>query len=244
MNDSQMIRRLVKKGATRVGIQIARRSARTDPQLRRQLLLRWLGVDLMWDIGANIGQYARELREGGYCGRIVSFEPQALAFSKLEAAAADDKLWTVLNIALGDARGHVEMQISAEPTASSLLPFDREFERHPAWAMVGTESVRVETADDLLAKLSPEHCTVGIKLDAQGFEGKILAGARELLARAVFLECELLLRPFYEKQARPEELISLLYDAGLRLATAYPAHIDLTTGASWWMDAIFIRDPD
>ena len=42
---------------------------------RRMKLISLKEIDLIIDVGANIGQYATLIREYGYKGRISSFEP-------------------------------------------------------------------------------------------------------------------------------------------------------------------------
>lgn len=234
----------IKRAGQHAGIHIARHSARTDPHLRRALLLDWLGVDLLFDIGANVGQYGLELRAGGYRGRIVSFEPQGGPFQELAAAAAGDDRWVVNNIGLADHAGEAEIGVSPQSGASSLLPMGaRHIEMHPDTVFVGSETVRLGVADAVATEWLEDDSTVALKLDVQGFEMAVLAGAGELLRRAVFAECELLLEHLYEGQAEADELIASFYAAGLKLAGTEAGHVDAATGRVAWMDAIFIREP-
>lgn len=49
-------------------------------------------IDCVIDVGANAGQYGKFLREIGFEGHIVSFEPVSVAFTLLEQqSAADEK---------------------------------------------------------------------------------------------------------------------------------------------------------
>src|SRR4051812_23319796 len=61
-------------------------------------------IETVIDVGANAGQFARLLRERiAYQGRIISIEPLPDVFAGLQAKAAGDDNWSVLNMALGDA---------------------------------------------------------------------------------------------------------------------------------------------
>jgi hypothetical protein len=66
--------------------------------------LRSRNIDLVIDVGANVGQYAERLRKDAYTGWIVSFEPTAAAYEELAALANKDGRWKAINIALGDMR--------------------------------------------------------------------------------------------------------------------------------------------
>jgi FkbM family methyltransferase len=228
----------------RAGWHIARHSPRNDPALRRARVLDWLGVNLLFDVGGNVGQYGTEVRGGGYRGQIVSFEPQSGPFARLSEVAAGDDRWTVLNIGLGSSPGTAEINVSPQSGASSLLPMgSRHLEMHPGTSYVGTEEIRVETLDSQAAQYLEAASVVGLKLDVQGYEAEVLAGGRELLRRAVVVECEMLLEGLYEGQAQPDELISSFYDAGLRLAGAELGYTDPERGTVAWIDTLFVRHP-
>ena len=58
-------------------------------------------VDIVFDIGANDGGYATELRQSGWSGPLVSFEPQPATFSRLKQRFEGDSQWSGHQIGLG-----------------------------------------------------------------------------------------------------------------------------------------------
>ena len=61
-------------------------------------------IDLVIDVGANNGQFGRLLRETGYEGDILSFEPVGKTFVKLRENCANDNKWRQIKLALGNKR--------------------------------------------------------------------------------------------------------------------------------------------
>ena len=94
------------------GWDIIRWTGLQHPLGQRMRLLRHYGVTVVLDVGANEGQYGRELRLAGYKGRIVSFEPMAAPFAKLATAARSDPGWDVVQLALGEANAETEINVS------------------------------------------------------------------------------------------------------------------------------------
>lgn len=102
------VRRVFRESLRRIGWDVRR----VDPlksesaQLARQLLVH--GIDVVFDVGASIGQFAEQLRHAGYPGRIVSFEASSAAHLKLTARARHDTNWIIApRIALGDLKGRL-----------------------------------------------------------------------------------------------------------------------------------------
>ena len=62
----------IKAAGRRVGVELLRFNPTNSLDAARPLVLRDQGVDLVVDVGANEGQWARELRAEGYKGTIVS----------------------------------------------------------------------------------------------------------------------------------------------------------------------------
>ena len=61
--------------------------------LRRIKIMRGNNINLVIDVGAHRGTYGNELRNDGYRGRIVSFEPLAGPFNELRKKVEKDSLW-------------------------------------------------------------------------------------------------------------------------------------------------------
>ncbi|KQO42163.1 MULTISPECIES: FkbM family methyltransferase [unclassified Aeromicrobium] len=220
---------------------LARRglALRRHPGARRQRILAAAGVDLVVDVGAARGGFAREVRSFGYTGRLVSFEPLAAAYADLAAAAADDPAWDVRNRALGSSPGEAEINVASNSDSSSLLPMD---ERHVAAApevgYVATETITVARLDDELAD-DPARRPF-LKLDTQGFEREVLAGGPTMLERAVGLQLELSFVPLYSGGMLVDEAVSFAYDHGFTMA-AIDAGFSDPSGRLLQADGVFVR---
>ena len=227
---------LVKRAAERAGLEIGRHRPRAR---RRAQLIAAQGIELVIDVGANRGQYARELRAHGYTERILSFEPSAGAFAALERYARTDPNWDVRQLAASDTKGMAEL--GAAGNFSSLLPVgERLAALFPEAAPRGTERVgacRLDTAD---IALPPGRGTL-LKLDVQGYERRVLVGARDILQRITLIETELSVVTLYDDQPLLAEMICLLDAEGYRLLTLDPILRDRRTGEYLQFDGLFIR---
>jgi len=215
---------------------------RKHPAARRQNMFALRGVDLVLDVGGANGGYGRELRQFGYAGRIVSFEPLANAYAELSANIAKDPSWTARNHALGDEAGEALINVASNSTSSSLLPMqDSHREAEPSVGIVGTETIRVERLDDVVTDIIRPADTVFLKVDTQGFERHVLAGGSDTLARSVGLQLELSFVSLYEGGMLANEAISLAYDAGFHLEVIEQGWAS-PTGQMLQADGIFFRD--
>ena len=138
--------------------------------------LRSRNIDLVIDVGANVGQYAQSLRNDAYAGWIVSFEPIAAAYEELAALANKDARWKALNMALGDKEGVANINVSQSPVFSSILPqLPAATKFSSAAQVVRSESVRIARLDDIFAEL-PTSKAAFLKIDTQGYERQVLLG--------------------------------------------------------------------
>ncbi|MEH3103693.1 MAG: FkbM family methyltransferase [Sphingomonas phyllosphaerae] len=155
-------------------------------------------IDLVVDVGGNLGQFAGQVRECGYAGRIHSFEPVSNVFAALEQRAARDPNWQVSRAALGAAPGEVQINLYDNHTLNSLHALDHGVAQRLAVdpRVIGTETVPIATLDDMLAD-DPAR-SIFLKIDTQGHERAVLDGASATLARATALLLELPVVALYE----------------------------------------------
>ena len=202
------------------------------------------GTDLILDVGANRGQFARGMRACGYTGHITSFEPLSDAHVQLVSEAADDALGDVVErCAVGAAAGEAQINVAGNSYSSSLLPMlDRHSRAAPGSAYQGAESCRVITLDDYIeGTLSDATVTFGLKCDTQGYEAQVLTGARRNLSRIKVIMCEMSLIPLYDGAPTMPELCRLLADAGYRCIAIGPEFEDPRTGELLQVNGIFVR---
>ncbi|HEX5049764.1 MAG TPA: FkbM family methyltransferase [Gammaproteobacteria bacterium] len=223
---------------------VRRRKSAANRGVRQLLLgLERFRVDLVLDVGANVGQFAREIRAFGFARRIVSFEPLSDAHRRLIEAAAGDKDWQVHpRCALGDRDGEIAINVSANSVSSSLLPMTgAHVGAAGTSAYVGRETVplcRLDTvADAYLAAARHPF----LKIDTQGFEWLVLDGAAQSLPRLCGVLCELSLVELYEGQHLWRDVIERLELGGLTLWNIQPGFADPRDGRTLQVDAVFFR---
>jgi FkbM family methyltransferase len=209
---------------------------------RRMRILDDNGVTVVLDVGANRGQFASELRVGGYGGRIVSFEPLATAYTALRHAAADDPRWESRRLALSDSDGEAELHVSGNSVSSSLLAMEaRHVDAAPTSRYVATERVPQARLDALADELRLAGNAIYLKLDVQGAEAQAFEGARKTLPHVVAIETELSLVPLYRDQLLLREMLDLLDAAGFDPVSLEPAYADPRNGHVLQVDGIFLR---
>jgi len=85
-----VIRRTIKALLRKLGLSVHRLEAHHEAELHLATKIAELGVRTLFDVGANIGQFAQGMRKRGYDGRIVSFEPLQACHAALEQASVGD----------------------------------------------------------------------------------------------------------------------------------------------------------
>jgi len=223
------------------GIEVVARRPRNYPRLRRPLLMAEEQITLALDVGANRGQWARELRDGGYLGRIVSFEPGSEAFSQLDRAAGNDRSWECRPLAIGASTGPATLYVSANSVSSSLLHHsERQLSAEPRSAVVRTETVELQRLDGI-HDLARDDDRILLKADVEGAEIDVLMGAAGLLDRTRLLELELSAVPLHEGQPLLGEVVRWCELAGFVLTGIEVSYRDRLTGDLFSANGFFRR---
>jgi FkbM family methyltransferase len=226
-----------------LGYEAHRYSVQSSPGAQLAHLIRAAGIDRVLDVGANVGQYGRHLRAHGYQGRILSFEPLSAAHASLTRTARNDPLWSVASrMAIGAAKGEITIHIAGNMLSSSILDMLPEHERAaPGSGFVSSESAPVERLDEAAAGFVGSSCTTLLKMDTQGYEDRVLAGAQGILDQIRAIQTELSLSPLYEGQLLFDEMRARIEAQGFELAALLPGYVHAVTGRTLQVDGVFLR---
>ena len=202
-------------------------------------------IDVVLDVGANQGHYGIELRERGFRGRIVSFEPISSVFDALEKRARRDALWDCYRLGIGDADGDLTISVATAPVFSSF----KAPSAYTAGKFVGAREERKETVPvmrlDTFLGQHPEYLSnTFLKIDTQGFEKEVLIGAGSYLGRLRAVQLELPLRRLYEGQETLLEMIRWIEDQGFEIAMAKENGFDWDIVRLLELDVVFVRKVD
>ncbi|MGE5795238.1 MAG: FkbM family methyltransferase [Ignavibacteria bacterium] len=209
---------------------------------RRKAIFDHYKIDLLYDIGANIGEYSMIMRKIGYDKRIVSFEPLSSAFRNLVKVQSADEHWDAYNFALGDFDGVTEINISENSVSSSILPVSQlHIDIHERTKVIGKEKVEVRKLDSIFDETYKGEKNIFLKIDTQEFEKKVLEGGKQTLKTVSGIQMELSIVPLYNENENYIDMIRYAEDYGFTLSGLEPGFYDKTSGKILQFDGIFTK---
>jgi FkbM family methyltransferase len=196
------------------------------------------------DVGANKGQFAKEISKFFPQAKLYCFEPLDAPFRTLsEWASQQGKRVQCYNTALGESKGEVTMHQHEDhsPSSSLLATTDTCHALYPQTRAEHLTTIQITTMDEALAEALPGMPRdILIKLDVQGFEDRVLLGGRHVLSQCRAVILEVCVEPLYQSQANFQIINNLLYEAGFK----YAGNLDQAFGADGrvvFLDAVFVR---
>jgi FkbM family methyltransferase len=217
---------------------------RRFPSGNYRMLLKYLkdnSITDCFDVGANTGQYAKFIRSAGFNGKIFSFEPQSKAFGQLSKSAKSDSQWQIYNIGLGDSDGKTIINISKNSVSSSILDISQSLvETAPDTKYISKEEIQINRLDTFIKGINFTD-RFFLKIDAQGFESKILEGAAGCFNNIYALQLELAYVPLYKEEKLFDEMREFIESSGFYLSSLESGFTDPQSGRLLQVEAIFLR---
>jgi len=238
-----MLKSFVKRTIRRLGFDIRRYNPASSESAQLMRMLSAHRVNLVFDVGANAGQFGHFLRDAGYRGRIVSFEPLSAAWDKLLEASRKDALWEIApRAAIGSDDGEIEIHVAGNSVSSSVLEMlDAHTSAAPKSVYVGKERVTLLRLDSIAPDYLRPDSVAFLKIDTQGYEDRVLLGATGLFDRLVGLQLELSLVPLYKGQCLFEEMVEQVKANGFELWGMTQGFVNSQSGRLLQVDATFFR---
>jgi len=235
---------LVKSMLNNFGYDIHKINSSSDPAINLKKGLQKNNIDLVLDIGGNIGQFGKWLVDDlSYKGKIISFEPITTVHNELTSVSSNYDNWVIHErCAIGDVDGETIINISKNLVSSSLLPINKahtNIESNSKY--ISSEKTPIFKIDSLAKQIDIDGYNSLLKIDTQGFEKEVLDGASKSLSSFKGIICELSTATLYDGQSLWVDVISQIEDAGFELWSIGNGFTDHKTGKALQLDSVFFR---
>lgn len=189
-----------------------------------------LKIEGVIHIGAHFGQEFSTYKNLGI-KNVIFFEPIPSTFQRLRENIGENA--KLINKALGNFEGHVEMNVETnnQGQSSSILDPALHLTQYPHITFPDKQTVEITKLDSFLEE-SPNHNFINI--DVQGYELEVFKGGSEFLKSVDYIMTEVNRDEVYKNCARIEELDEFLSTYGFE-------RVETTWDGETWGDAFYIK---
>lgn len=216
---------------------------RYRPEPDQMLWLKELGIKTILDVGANVGQFAGEIRADLPDAFIYAFEPLKDCYDALVDSMKEDKKLKAFHMALGDKNEEVIMHRSEYSPSSSILKMAQSHkDLYPYTQKESGEKITVRRLDDLQELKNGFSKEILVKIDTQGYEDRVIRGGAEFLKQAKVILVETSFVTLYEKQLLFADIYKMLTDIGFVYKGSLHRRFNLKNGGNLYEDSIFVKN--
>lgn len=168
-------------------------------------------------VGANNGTVALALDEAFPGIKFYLIEPVPHVFQGLVENVSSCPNMRCFNVAAGAERGWSDMFVDDFSPASSLLPYEPiALGEYPFLGKQTTVKVKVEPLDDIVKNGGAANVDL-VVMDVQGYEDKVLQGAKRTLQKCKVVISELSLQVLYVGSSTFDSVYQTLAEEGFQL---------------------------
>lgn len=204
----------------------------------------WLkgrNIHTIFDIGANVGQFARQIQRVLPDTILYSFEPLEDCYNELVKKMGHLPRFRAFNFALGDKNGQAEINRNDYTPSSSLLPMAHLHKQaFPFTSKATVQEIEIRRLDDISHELEIVDNLL-VKIDVQGFEDRVILGGEKLISRASILIVETTFLPLYKDQVLFDTIYDMLRQRGFVYAGSEHAIRNPNDGSILQCDSVFCK---
>lgn len=199
-----------------------------------------LNINTVIDVGAHQGEFSSQIYKVIPHAKFYCFEPVRNNFIELKSNLNLPN-FIFFNLAIGDNSEKTEIYSHKFSPSSSILKMSQlHKETFPFSVDDRLEAIEIKTLDEVFQSLGLED-NIFLKVDVQGYEDRVLRGAKNLLQRVKVIIIETSFHELYEKQALFSDIYDFLTKQGFVYSGSLEELKSPVDGIPLQQDSLFIK---